>query len=362
MTYPSSGALRPAAPLEPGAVSRETSDRSTLIETAIAALPGPYGLWALVLAAVFGTPGFIAARFIDTGSVDRALSLFEPNLPSAGTYFMATFGITLYALLGIRFMRARTRAAQNALVPLIPRGAEAVARTFRPVTSLLPPLILTSALLVVSFGAFPDQIQDVTGPGYLALRLVSLPIVYFVYATFVWVYLSSIRCLDILGRGPLQLTSFLEDAHFGLKPFGSLSLFLALVYFVGLVLVAFSFLAIPPLFVGLVAALALPGILFFFLPLDGLHRRMMDEARRAEASVAAAYSRAAPFLNPGTTAVGPGASAAAERLLALQILDHRVSQVRRWPLDLRTMSWFSAIVLSVAAAIATRYVLAYLGA
>lgn len=361
MTYRSSGALRPAAPIPAEVAPDDRKHRSTLIETAIAALPGPYALWAFLLAAVFGVPGFMIARYFDTGSVDRALSLFEPNIPSVGTYFLATFGITLYALLGIRFMRSRTLATQKALVPLVPNGAEVVERTFEPATWFVPPAILTPVLLLVSFGAFPDQIQDVTGPGYFTLRILSFPLSYFIYATFIWVYLSSIRSLHLLGKGPLQLASFLEDSHFGLKPVGSLSLFLALVYFIGLVLVAFSFLSLPLLFVGLIAALAFPGIVLFFLPLFALHGRMLDEGAKAHATLAAAYSRAAPLLNPGTTVVGPAAGGAVPGLLALQILEHRVSNISRWPLDLRTVSWFSAILLSVAAAIATRYVLSYLG-
>ena len=361
MTYTGSGSLETAAPASPSVGPGELGMRCTPVERAIHGLPGSYIPWAVLLAAVFGVPGFIVARYIDTGSVERALSLFDLNVPSVGTYSLATFGITLYALLGIRFMRERTLAAQRALVPLVPNGLERVQRTFAPVTWFWPPAILTPVLLAVSFAAFPDQIQDVTGPGYFVLRVLSFPVIYFVYATFIWVYLSSIRCLDVLGKGPLQLIPFLEDPHLGLRPFGSLSLFLALVYFIGLVLVAFSFLSIPLLFVGLIAALALPGIALFFAPLYGLHLRMLDEAKKAEGSLAAAYSRMAPILNPGTRVVGQASQTLVPNLLALQVLERRVSQISHWPLDLKTMSWFSAIVLSVAAAIATRYVLLYLG-
>lgn len=359
MTYPSPGMLRPEAPASASLVSDEGEHRSTLIERAIDTLPGPFSLWALLLSAVFGVPGFIVARYLDTGNVDRALSLFSLNLPSVGTYFLATFGITLYALLGIRFMRSCTRAAQAELAPLVPEGMHAVERAFDPVTYTVPPAVLTSILIAVSLAAYPDQVQDITGPGYLILRLLSFPIAYFVYATFIWVYLSSIRSLHVLGKGPLRPRSFLEDSHFGLRPFGSLSLFLALVYFLGLVLVAFSFLSIPLLFVSLLAALALPGVILFFLPLWALHRRMLDEGRKAGAHLAAAFARAEPLLNPSSSEPAP--TDAVQSLLAVQILEHRVSDISRWPLDLRTMSWFSAILLSVAAAIATRYVLTYLG-
>lgn len=333
---------------------------SILVETAMGALPGPYGLWALLLAAFFGVPGFILARFLDTGSLDRALSLFEMNLPSVGTYFLATFGITVYAFAGIRFMRSRTRAAEAAFTSMVPDGAPAVRRAFEPVTRTLPPIILTPILLAVSLVALPDQVQDITGPTYLVLRLVAFPVAYFVYATFIWVYLSSIRGLAVLGREPLRLASFLEDSHFGLKPFGSLSLFLALVYFVGLVLVVFSFLALPPLFGALVIALALPGVVLFFLPLYALRRQMLEQGRRANGALAVAYARASSLIDPVVVQRPQDASEAVRTLLALQILEHRISDISRWPLDLRTVSWFSAILLSVAAAIATRYVFSYL--
>lgn len=361
MTYPSPSVLRPAAPDSPPLASDEGQRRSTLIERAIATLPGPYFLWAFLLSGGLGAPGFLVTRYLDTGSVDRALSLFALDPPSIGTYLLATFGLTLYALLGIRFMRSRTWAAQRALAPLVPGGIDAIERAFEPVTYVVPPLVLTPVFLAVSFAAYPDQIQDITGPGYLILRLVSFPVVYFVYATFIWVYLSSIRSLDVLGKGPLRLRSFLEDSHFGLRPFGSLSLFLAVVYFLGLVLVAFSFLSIPILFVGLLAALALPGVILFFLPLSALHRRMVSAGSYAGARLSAGFARAEPLLNLGEEPPVPAPADAVQTLLALQVLEHRVSDISRWPLDLRTMSWFSAILLSVAAAIATRYVLAYLG-
>lgn len=324
-------------------------------------LHGPYAVWSILLAAILGVPGFIAARYADTGSLDQALSLFPLDPASVATYNLANFGLALYALLGIRFMRARTIAAREELAPVLPDGTRAVDDAFSSVTRVVPPLLLTPVLLAVSFAAYPDQVQDITGPAYLALRILSFPVVYFVYATFIWVYLSSIRCLECLGRGPLRLRSFLVDSHLGLKPFGSLSLFLALVYFLGLVLVVFSFTAIPQVIILLLAALALPGIALFFLPLLALHDRMLEEGRRAGELLAAAYERAGPWLIPTAGSAAPAASGGTQELMSLQILEHKVSEISRWPLDLRTVSWFSAILLSVAAAIVTRYVFTYLG-
>lgn len=336
--------------------------RDTLIERFFASLPGPFALWVFVLAFVFGTPGFIVARLLDTGSVGRALSLFEPTLESVVTYGMATFGLTLYALLGLRFMRSRTAAASRALEPLIPGGRSAMERALAPVTSPIPPLVLTPILLAVSFVAYPDQVQDITGIAYGALRIVSLPIVYFVYATFIWVYLSSVMGLDTIARGPLRLRSFLEDSHFGVRPIASLSLFLALVYFLGLGLVVFSFLELPLVLEALLAALALPGVVLFFLPVARLRARMSAARAEAGACLAEALAKARPFLEAGTPAGRVDAPDAVAALLAYQIIEHRVGEVGEWPLDTRTVSWFSAIVLSVLAAIATRYVLAGLGA
>ncbi len=340
---------------------RHRQHGATVLERLVSLLPLPYGLSALMISASFGVPGFIVARYLDTGSVNRALSLFSLNLPSVATYSLATFGLTLYALLGIRFMRSRTREAQKALVPLLPGGSETFEQAFAPVINSLPPLALTPVLLIVSFAAFPDQVHDVTGPCYLVLRALGFPIAYFAYASFIWVYLSSIWSLHVLGRGRLVLPSYLGHPHFGLKPFGSLSLALATVYFVGRVLVGFSFLSLPPLFVGLLAALALPGVILFFLPLLALHNRMVEEGRKAEAALAAAYTSAGAFLSAGEPEQARSDPEAVRRLLALQILEHRVSLLCRWPLDQRTMSAFSAIVVSVVAAIATRYVLTPLG-
>jgi hypothetical protein len=48
-------------------------------------------------------------------------------------------------------------------------------------------------------------------------------------------------------------------------------------------------------------------------------------------------------------------------LVAFQIIDQKVSSISVWPFDTVTLSWFSAIIITVLGSIITRYLLGFLG-
>ncbi len=134
----------------------EGPERPTLIERIVGVVPIPYGLACLLFASVLGVPGFLLARFADTGSVDAAVSMFGPLLiHNVLTYTLANFGLVLYALAGTRYMRARIVSVEPAMAALTPDGEAALHRTFGPVVRWWPPVAIGAVTLAVSFIALP---------------------------------------------------------------------------------------------------------------------------------------------------------------------------------------------------------------
>ncbi len=345
-----------AGPYMMAGSSTEGPERPTLIERVIGAVPIPYALGCLLFASVLGVPGFLLARYVDTGSADVALSMFGPLLfHNVGTYVLANFGLTLYALAGTRYMRTRVVSTEPAMAALTPDGEEALHRSFGPLTRWWPPFAVGAIVFVVSYVALPDQMSGVTAPVELVLRAVSYPFTYLAYGTFVWVYVTAVRGLHRFGGEPLRLRSHYEDRFLGLKPFGSLSLSIAGVYFLGMSLVFFSFLIVPPPLLVLLGFLIFGGVVLFFLPLNAMHGRMRAEKRRARDDLTHHFRRVEEILTRRPED-GPAVTTdEVHRLMALDIAERRVTVISEWPFDLRTLSWLGAIVLSVLAAVITRY-------
>lgn len=103
-------------------------------------------------------------------------------------------------------------------------------------------------------------------------------------ATGVWAFAYSMWSLRLIGRAPLALKPFTEDASLGLRPFGSSALRLVGI-FESAILVA----AAPMMFESASSVTSLPtfavlgfaGLILFFLPL-WTFRRQMREAKRQE--------------------------------------------------------------------------------
>ncbi len=343
-------------------VPKEGPERPTLIERVVGLVPIPYALGCLLFASVLGVPGFLLARFVDTGSADAALAMFGPTPPAwqnVLTYTLANFGLVLYALAGTRYMRRRIVATEPAMAALTPDGEVALHRTFGPVAARWPPVVVGAVVFAVSFLALPGQAGGITSPVELVLRTLSYPFAYLAYGTFIWAYVSAVRGLHAFGKEDLRLRSHYEDRFLGLRPFGSLSLSIAGVYFLGMSLVFFSFLNVPGLLAGLLIVLIALGVVLFFLPLDTMHRRLREEKARAHASLTHHFRRVEQILAP------PGGSAPAtaddvHRLMALDLAERRAAAISEWPFDMRTLSWLGAIVLSVIAAVVTRYTITLL--
>jgi hypothetical protein len=137
---------------------------------------------------------------------------------------------------------------------------------------------------------------------------------------------------------------------------GSISLSLVWVYFLGIGLVFFSFSPLPLLLLLALGGLTVLGVVLFFLPLYEIHVKMMKEKQAAEKAMRLRLCQVVETLESSKET-----TCEVTDLLAFQMLEQKVSRISEWPFDTATLSWLSAIVISVLGAIITRYFLAFIG-
>lgn len=332
-------------------------EKPTIVEKLVSVLPGSYFLKCLTFCIVFGTPGMVLTRYLDTFDLTKATAIFSQLTPQDVFIFsMANFVMPLYAFYGIGYMRRKLVEAMPEFESLTVGGRDVLAKVFGSVSKSLPVLILGGLFAVLSIASFPGQAQHVAGYSSLVVKVVGFSSAVLAYGTFVWVYASSIRSIHQVGKENLQLVSFYEDSHLGMKPLGSLSLSFTWVYFLGLGLVFFSANPFPiPLLFALLGLILL-GAIVFFLPLRIVHIRMAKEKRTAEkllrkhlAQIVISFEQPDESTNDISD------------LLAFQLLEQKVVKISEWPLDTTTLSWFSAIVITVLGTIIARYLLIFLG-
>jgi hypothetical protein len=143
----------------------------------------------------------------------------------------------------------------------------------------------------------------------------------------------------------------------GLRPFGDLSLSLASAYFVGVALGALaSLLATDPIFrapqyVMTVSTFVAIGVVAFFLPLTGVHRRMSQERRRVQAWLREEY---VGLVVPQQAQRPPATLGEVRDLLALEMADRKVAAIAAWPFDTRLLGRLAAVMATVVAIVIAR--------
>lgn len=336
--------------------------KPSLIERIINIFPGPYVLKCLIFSSIFGVPALLLFRFFDTLEPWTSLEVFGPLLwQNIVTYSFANFVLLFYAAYGIHYMRSRIVTMVPQVEPLMPKEGKTVADIFHPVCAFVPAVVLSILLAVVSLLSFPNQGQHAVGPISLALLVVSFPFVYLVYGTFIWTYMSSIKCLYDLSRLPLRLTEFYEDDHLGMKSLGSLTLSLSLVYFLGLGLIFFSFLSVPPPLEFAVVIMILAGVILFFLPLFTIHHKMLEKKHNEREKLKIHYTQLLKNIDEPLRTGGVAEIKHLRHMMAVEIIDRHITAIPEWPIDARSWTRLSAIVLTVIISIFTRIVLTFLG-
>src|SRR5207247_1693612 len=101
---------------------------------------------------------------------------------------------------------------------------------------------------------------------------------------------------------------------------------------------------------GFLSGLVLLGLVLFFLPLRGLHRRMVDQKQRETA-------RLRPNLGPiYEEGAGPHSAQDVAHLYRVDMMDRKVAAMAVWPYDVGILGRLSAITLSVIAILLSRII------
>ena len=332
-------------------------EKPTITERVVNVFPGPYLVKCLLFWAIFGTPGMVLTRYLDTFSVDKALAIFDQVAPlNIAIFSMANFVMPLYGFYGIRKMRLKIVETLPKIEPLAVRGSKSVRDFFALVRKPMPAIALTVGFGALSILSFPGQVQHVAGILSAIIKVIGFVFASLSYGTFIWIYVSSIVGIYRLSNEPLNFVSFLEDRYLGMKPFGFISLTFAWVYFLGLGLVFFSSNPLPIYLLATLLGLVLLGIVIFLLPLWTIHVKMIVGKQAAEEAHRKQVSQVIKALN---SKKGDGKVIA--KVLISQMIEQKVSKISEWPFDTVTLGWFSAIVITVLGSIITRYVIAFVG-
>ncbi len=350
-------------------------ERPTLVESFVRLLHISYLPGALVLALMFTGPGTLLGAFLDTFSLDRALSATLQKQTTYPVWQVIAAEIlytafTLYELLIIRYVRLRVVAAEKELVSLLPKGKEDFARAFGRVSAWYGPIPLAGVMLLLFLSPVLQKLHSTTGPFHSLLYGAGSLAQFVLGGTMVWVYFASISGVYVIGRLPLRLKPHHADPMLGLRPFGALSLSLAFAYFGAVLSMSlehlFNPLFAPGQHVALLLPLAVLGVLMFFLPLHRLHKHMQQVKRHEQALLRTRRARLAESLDHGESPSSSEKETLRDirRMLAFMAsstMESRLAGMPTWPFDLGILARLVTILLAVATGLVVRLITVRLG-
>lgn len=346
----------------------------TLAERFIVGFRLPYMAGAFLAGFVlFGFGSSLLFAYADPETRSRA---FTVALTPAS---FLLYSLVTYAFWVPRYMRETVARAGSSLSRLHPEGEDGFRRAFAPVSKVRPQVltwlaflaILLFALSVPAIVGTGDSPIQVGGSGELdfldavasIVSLVTFAVITLALSAVVWTYWSVSQGIGRFGASDLRLRPYYEDRFLGLRPLGTLALALAAAYFAFIGLFLASLLAsTSPLTIGdilgmggLLAGLVSLGLALFFLPLQSLHRRMLDESARERKRMGDLL--AASFDMGSRT----GAAGDPAHVMKLEFMDRKVTEMSAWPFDLKILGTLSVIVVTVTAALLTQLVSLALG-
>src|SRR5262249_35834127 len=150
-------------------------------------------LYGLLLAVFVGFPGFLLFYLLDTGSVDGALDAnfrgFAPEKRWRQVVMVAAWiALAFYGLWMARAVRRRGFAAQAALAPLVPGGAEPYRAAFAGLSATAPVLLAALLLAAVTYPFTATALREAAGPWEITYDVVRALLVFIIYGAALWTY------------------------------------------------------------------------------------------------------------------------------------------------------------------------------
>ena len=301
---------------------------------------------AALISIVTTTP-FLEYAFPDR-QADLITTFFNPGLGTVRNsydllYKALLLVIFFYLIIAIWFMHRRVAVAQAEIPLATDRPGPVFAAAFRSANSWVPPVVLAMTGVVVyiaMFAAAGRRVELSLAPVFV-IDLLFVFARLFIMATFIWVYLASLYGLHSLSLQQLRFRRHHEDHLLGMRAFGSLSLYLAGTYFLGL---ALGFLWVElttrdPLLYVLAVAMLAGGVALFFYPLRTVHTKMEQEKHKERVQLGAWYTK---LFADGPSVVHDDLETTVRELrnmTAYQTVERHVEGIHTWPFDTQTLGF-----------------------
>jgi len=352
----------------------------TFVERFVAFFHIPYFLGSLIWTIILGPPGALLISYVDTNNLDTALAitttLFFGSPLSLGQNLVGLsilFAFFVYVLYMIRYMRSILVDTKPHIMSLLPKGEAIYDTIFNHVTRSKLPIVFGSLFM----GVFALQTAPRMPPNFevfsihpanIVFLCLSYPFWFIIFTTFVWVYLGSIRGLHTLGQKPLMLKSFDKDKMLGVKPIGSLSLSLTFTYFGAASILALLPIVLSPdipslSYVVVVATLILVGILFFFLPLNTIHKKMLEVKEGEQKLLHSELSKVIQDTSDSNKENVESTVDIKESLnrlisvLKVEVMKDEVKVIPTWPIDMQILNRLLAMALSILGIILANFIM-----
>jgi hypothetical protein len=324
------------------AANRAGPETPTLAEKIIGLLHLPYFASCTVFSFLFSVVPLLLDLFLNPGGGNSGGAL----------YIIVVFLLTLYFSASTGLMRLRIWEAEAGLSALLPDGEKGYHRIFGHTFSyrrqaMVILLFTVLAIPVIwQLHSFFGRVMASVNALYLIIML----------GTVVFLYLSGVVALFRYGGEKLHFAPYRRDAHLGTRAIGNLSLSLASFYFLGLVMLII-FTAVTPYaslksryLLVIYGIMILAGLLLFFAPLFRVHVRMAEEKSRQHQAIEDQFDYSSHELKQ--PAENPLLNI--QRLLSLDIAEHRLDDISTWPFDTTVLGKLSVILFSVIAALIAR--------
>jgi hypothetical protein len=330
-------------------------------------------LGSIILSLILGPPGAIFSVYIENQDINNSLTrtiylFFGTNLPlRQGIIGLVVLSLFLFYLFYmINYLRMKLMNSKDSLLYLLFDKDENFNKIFAVGSQSWPPILIGVLLIIIfTVQSFPEVPRNFTvyysGLASIIFITISYPIWFIVFSTFAWIYFSSIRGLHQLGSEELRMKSFQEDKMLGVRTIGSLSLSFAFTYFTGLGILALLPLIITPGtpstgYIWLLMILSFLGIIFFFLPLNTIHVKMIEAKKNEQQKIREKFNNIIKRVEEEKISGNSETNMLSKidtllEVLIINITMKESSTIPTWPIDLPILSRFTAMIFSVIAII-----------
>ncbi len=272
--------------------------------------------------------------------------------------------MAFYMFYIIRYMRLRVLDTETEITPLCPEGEETFHKAFGRLSRPVGQILAMLAIGIIAIFYF-SRLSRFVDSFHLAFAASTVFLFSVAWGSVFWVYLSSLTGVHALGRNPLRMKSCYDDAMLGVRPLGSLSLQLTIVYLsvIGLGALATAFFA-DSVSIMLLSSFTVIGVALFFLPLTSIHRLMLQEKSREHALIRRELSNLVrkpkhQVSNSLNTTLSDLEDLLMDfrDLLAFDLSERKVMSVPSWPFDSRILSQLALVTFSVTATIIAQIII-----